>query len=314
MRFIAAFLFLCVPLFADERPGRVLFFHASCPPCIEALEGPQQFPDWLRKAGWKIGAGTDSHVQLIDVDRRDDLRTIYKVDKVPAMVVLGSDLRVHQYTDRQSLLSLLPSDSKPEASPTPYAEVVRVLSLLPKPEVGFVDYGCGDARWCIAAAEKWGCKATGIEIDPARAAMAKRRVQDAGLGHLVTIIEGDATTIDVAADVGVAYLYQGVLDKLKPRAEKLRAFASYIHQPAGLHVSKSGDSWIYTRPEPVKAAVWNGQSYAGPVCNNPLCGMCNSIRSQLAATVSAKPAGGHYENRKFCNGRSCWFESVWVPD
>jgi len=211
---------------------------------------------------------------------------------------------------------------KPEAAPTPHAEVSRVLGLLPKPEVAFVDFGCGaDARWCIAAAEKWGCKAIGIEIDPTRAALAKRRVKEAGLERAVTIVEGDAITTDVQADVGVAYLYPAVMDRLKPRIEKLRAFASYIHQPAGIAAVKNGDSWIYTGPIAVasqpRAAVWNGQLYSGPLCSNPACGMCNSIRSQLSQRTAAEtvsPAKGHYETRKFCNGRSCWFANVWVPD
>lgn len=97
------------------------------------------------------------------------------------------------------------SDVAPEASPTPHAEIDRVLSLLPRPAVGFVDFGCGaDARWCIAAAKKWNCVAVGVEIDPARAASAKEAVRKAGLQYVVTIVEGDATTTDVQADVGVA--------------------------------------------------------------------------------------------------------------
>lgn len=181
-------------------------------------------------------------------------------------------------------IGVLPSERtavQAEAVPTPYSEVVRVLALLPKPEVGFVDYGCGDARWCICAAERWGCRATGIEIDPDRAAAARRRVREAGLDHLITIVEGDATKTDVKADVGVAYLYSDTLAKLKPRAEQLRAFASYLHNPPGLPVVKNGDSWIYTKAASRPFAVWEGQTYFAPVCNNPNCGMCASIRAQL---------------------------------
>lgn len=218
-----------------------------------------------------------------------------------------------------------------DATPTPYNEVVRVIGLLPKPEVGFVDFGCGsEARWCITAAERWGCRVTGIEIDPTRAALAKRRVEEAGLDHLITIIEGDAITTDVQADVGVAYLYSDVLGQLKPRLEKLRAFASYLHQPPGLAAVKNGESWIYTRPTTsaaqVKGAVWNGQVYSHPVCNNPACGMCNAIRAQLNASQSRPPwppeasiansmaARGHYETRVQCNGRRCQKVNVWVQD
>lgn len=228
-----------------------------------------------------------------------------------------------------------------EAAHTPMAEVVRVLNLLPRPQVGFVDFGCGyDARWCIAAAEKWGCKVTGIEIDPYRAAAARERVRNLGLSHLITIVEGDAGEVPVRADVGVAYLYPELLARLKPRLEALRAFASYLHQPAGMPVVKNGDSWVYARPpalvrndrqaSPVNLqavhneiyqqvqsssrplAEWGGQYYAGPVCSNPGCAMCNAIRGQIASQQAAakQPAStGHWVKR--CYGGYCRME--WVP-
>lgn len=170
----------------------------------------------------------------------------------------------------------------PEAFATPYREVVRIVGLLPKPEVGFVEYGCGDARWCVVAAETWGCRCYGIEIDPDRAAAARRRVREAGLDHLITIVEGDAITTDVKADVGVAYLYSDTLAKMRPKFEKLRAFASYRHEPPGLPVVKNGDSWIYTKSAGRPFAIWNGQQYFGRVCSDPNCGMCNSIQAQLS--------------------------------
>jgi len=177
---------------------------------------------------------------------------------------------------------VLPGSVQAEAVPTPLAEVERVIGLLPKPDVGFVDYGCGDARWCIAAAKRWNCKVTGIELDPDRAALARRRVVESGWDHLITIVEGDATTTDVKADVGVAYLYSDTLAKLKPRAEKLKAFASYRHEPPGLPVVRNGDSWIYTKAAGRPFAIWNGQQYFGRVCSDPNCGMCNSIQAQLS--------------------------------
>ncbi len=172
----------------------------------------------------------------------------------------------------------------PDEFPTPQSEVDRVIRLLPKPQIGFVEFGCGsDARWCVAAVQHWGCRAIGIEIDPVRAYAARAYVKDAGLDGSITIIEGDATTTDVQSDVGAVYLYDEVLVKLKPRLEKLRSFASYMHQPPGLMVTKNGDSWIYTQPARVPLAVWGGHTYTGPVCNDPRCGMCNAIRSQLNA-------------------------------
>ena len=177
-----------------------------------------------------------------------------------------------------------------EAAPTPGQEVERVIGLLPKPEIGFVDYGCGDARWCIAAVERWGCRATGIEIDHDRATMARERVKSLGLSHLITIVEGDVTTTNVEADVGVAYLYADVLEQLRPRLQKLRAFASYQHQPPGLPVTKNGNSWLYVRDtQQPQSATWQGQHYSHPVCNSPGCVMCNSIRRQLDSGMPNPP-------------------------
>jgi len=206
------------------------------------------------------------------------------------------------------------SQADADAAPTPQSEIARVLALLPKPTIGFVDFGCGaDARWCIAAAQRWGCRVTGVEIDPTRAAAAKECVRAAGLGNLVTIVEGDAITTDVQADVGVAYLWPDVLAKLKSRLEKLAAFASYMHRPP-VAATQNGDTWIYLRPQPVAlqqvtAAAWGGQLYSRPLCNSPYCAMCNAIRAQLA-TAPQQASSGHYV--KHCSGGNCWYE--WVAD
>ena len=177
----------------------------------------------------------------------------------------------------------------PEAGPTPIAEVARVLAILkPRADEVFVDYGCGaDARWCVAAAETYGCRAVGVEIDPERAASARAHVASLGLSGRIEIIEGDALTADVDADVGVVYLYSDVLDSLRPKLTELDRFASYMHQVPNLPMSKSGDAYVWQQQfatQPVTAdryAVWGNQYYRAPVCNSPGCRMCASIRSQL---------------------------------
>lgn len=207
-----------------------------------------------------------------------------------------------------------------EATPTPYDEIDRVLGLLPKPRFGFVDFGCGaDARWCLAAARKHGCKSIGMEIDPTRAKMARERVKQEGLADLIEIYCADSTAYSYQnCDVGVAFLYPETLQKLKPQIESLAAFASYMHKPP-VEARLSGDSWIYEsymNPRLTRTAqpmaVWGNQTYSGRVCGNPNCGMCNSIESQLASQVQAPR--GHYQKVKRCDGRRCWFETVWVQD
>ena len=206
----------------------------------------------------------------------------------------------------------------PAAAPTPMAEVVRVLALLPEPKIAYADLGCGDGRWLFAAAERWpGVRIIGVELDPVTAEATREQVRRAGLTHRITIKTGDATRVDVSADVATAYLYADVLEQLRPRLEKLRAFASYLHRPPGLPVVRNGDSWFYSQPTPQAVAVWNGRAFTSAVCSDANCVMCRSIRAQLAAPVAtpepAKAASGQWVRTKVCNGRACWFEDRWVP-
>jgi hypothetical protein len=210
-------------------------------------------------------------------------------DVAPVQVAAWSVAPEPAPTRPDVLLDTLPEPlATADAAHTPMSEVVRVLDLLPRPQVGFVDLGCGyDARWCIAAAEKWGCRVTGVEIDPQRAAAARERVRNLGLDHLITIVEGDVGTAEIQGDVAVAYLYPDLLERIKPRLEYFRAFASYLHEPPGLPVVKNGDSWVYTKPQQTavaqsKAAVWQGRTYTRPVCTSAGCQMCASIRFQLS--------------------------------
>lgn len=277
-----------VVVWGDVPKKRILDFYGPswCPACPVALadinksvgnefnirvyKDDSQYPSWVVTQAQSVGYplvhwtnNSGSH-KIVGWSGIEAFRNEDGVTKNPAVSVAGD-----------------------ESAPTPGQEVERVIGLLPKPEIGFVDYGCGDARWCIAAAERWGCRVTGVEINPARAAAARERVRLLGLSHLITIITGDATTTDVEADVGVVYLYADVLEKLVPKLENLTAFASYMHRPPGLPVVQNGDSWIYTRAanqsvnQPQPAAVWGGQYYSQPVCNSPGCAMCNAIRRQL---------------------------------
>lgn len=215
-----------------------------------------------------------------------------------------------------------------ESAPTPYAEIERVLSLLPKPSKGFVDFGCGaDARWCLAAAEKWGCKCIGMEIDPTRAKLAQERVKAEGFADLIEIYYADSTAYSYPnCDVGIAYLYPATLDKLKPQIEGLTAFASMFHQPP-VPAIKNGNAWIYRKPAMTAMAsqpvgIWNGVAYSGPQpgCN---CPMCQSIVAQIEAqrrlqqqqpSAAANQPRGHYERRKVCTNGYCRIENVWVQD
>lgn len=79
-----------------------------------------------------------------------------------------------------------------------------------------VDLGCGDGRLVVASAARGG-RSVGVEMDPDLADRARSRAADAGLADRVTIVTGDARTVDLDdADVVFAFLPTDVLADLLP--------------------------------------------------------------------------------------------------
>lgn len=70
----------------------------------------------------------------------------------------------------------------------------------------FYDVGCGDGRLVIHAAQRYGARAVGIEIDRDRAQQARDAVEAAGVAHLVTIHHGNALDFDFA-DATIVFLF-----------------------------------------------------------------------------------------------------------
>lgn len=82
------------------------------------------------------------------------------------------------------------------------------------------DLGCGDGRIVITAAEEFGARGVGVELDPALAATAAAAVQDKGLADRVQIKQGDVRGLDAStASVITLYLNEKanrqLLDSLK---------------------------------------------------------------------------------------------------
>jgi SAM-dependent methyltransferase len=71
-----------------------------------------------------------------------------------------------------------------------YAVVRAALDLLPRRDISVLDVGSGRGRVLLCGALR-GARVTGIEILPARAAMAREAATRLGLSN-VTIVEGDA--------------------------------------------------------------------------------------------------------------------------
>lgn len=108
--------------------------------------------------------------------------------------------------------------------PTPKPVVEKMLRVAKVTKNDLVyDLGCGDGRIVIMAAEKFGARAVGFDIDPKMVAKARANVIAAGVQHLVTIKEADIFELDLTpANVITMYLLPRLNVKLIPQLEKLK--------------------------------------------------------------------------------------------
>lgn len=141
----------------------------------------------------------------------------------------------------------------PEQEPTPDDLIDKMLDLMQLTSADVLaDIGCGDGRILIAAVERSGCKAIGIEIDPVKADEARRSVEAAGLSGRIEVITGEALEFDPESH-GVtaitAYLYPELLQQLTEtfKSPGVRIVATPFHQVPGLVMQQSGDVWSYQR-------------------------------------------------------------------
>jgi SAM-dependent methyltransferase len=80
------------------------------------------------------------------------------------------------------------------------------------------DLGCGDGRIVITAAQKFGARGVGIDIDPERVEEASGNVRRAGVADRVKIVRGDLFEADIReATVVTLYLLTELNLRLRPR-------------------------------------------------------------------------------------------------
>lgn len=105
--------------------------------------------------------------------------------------------------------------------PTPSNVVLRMLELA-KPLRGelLVDLGCGDGRILILAAELYGCRCIGYEIDNNLIREAIREIRSRGIRN-VKILRKDLFKADIGdADILTLYLTPKALEVLSKRIVK----------------------------------------------------------------------------------------------
>lgn len=118
-----------------------------------------------------------------------------------------------------------PSTEAPEREPdvpyvpTPNEVVVRMLELakVQKDDVLY-DLGSGDGRIVITAAQKYGTRGTGIDINPERIREANANAQKAGVTDRVQFRQQDLFKTDLSdATVVTLYLLPDINVKLRPQ-------------------------------------------------------------------------------------------------
>ena len=112
----------------------------------------------------------------------------------------------------------------PRSPDVPYVptkqEVVEEMLRLAGVKPGDVvyDLGCGDGRIVITAAQKFGARGIGVDINPQRIAEANANARRAGVEKEVTFGLGDLFEADIReATVVTLYLLPDVNLRLKPK-------------------------------------------------------------------------------------------------
>lgn len=147
--------------------------------------------------------------------------------------------------------------------PTPPAVVEEMLRLA---EIGpddlLYDLGSGDGRIVITAAQKYGARGVGVDIDPERIAESETNARAAKVTDKVRFIEGDLFEVDLSPATAVTlYLTSSVNLRLRPKLlEELRAGTPVVSHDFGMQdwepevIVTVGGSTVYLWRIPARVA------------------------------------------------------------
>jgi SAM-dependent methyltransferase len=101
-------------------------------------------------------------------------------------------------------------------TPQPVVEAMLKLAAVTSDDVVY-DLGSGDGRIVILAAQRYGARGVGIEIDPRLVARSRQIAREAAVEDKVSFIEGDLFTADIsAATVVTLWLSPTINARLEP--------------------------------------------------------------------------------------------------
>ncbi|MFX0059012.1 MAG: SAM-dependent methyltransferase [Candidatus Hodarchaeota archaeon] len=115
--------------------------------------------------------------------------------------------------------------------PTRMKKVREMLSLADiEPNEVVYDLGCGDGRFIVTAARKFGAKAIGIEINLLLYLWCQFLITIRGLRRKIKVVYGDFFKHDLSnADVVICYLLQATNNKLEEKLiQELKSTARVI--------------------------------------------------------------------------------------
>ena len=106
--------------------------------------------------------------------------------------------------------------------PTPRHVALKMLTLANVSSDDIVyDLGSGDGRILIIAAQEFGARGVGVEIDPKLVQTARRKAQRAGVADLVEFRQGDLFETDLSeATVVTLYLWPDMNNRLRPKLQR----------------------------------------------------------------------------------------------
>jgi SAM-dependent methyltransferase len=142
------------------------------------------------------------------------------IDTLMSLIPLGCLLLLVLVT---GIISILWTDLKGApyvATPRHTARRMLTLAEVGREDVVY-DLGSGDGRILWLAAQEFGARAVGIEIDPFRYAWTKLLIRFKGLQGQVEIVRADFFAVDLsAASVVTAYLLRDTNRKLMSKLER----------------------------------------------------------------------------------------------
>jgi len=100
------------------------------------------------------------------------------------------------------------------------AEQMLHLARVSKDDVVY-DLGSGDGRLVVLAAQQFGARGVGVEIDSKLVAIAREVAREAGVAGRVSFIEGDLFSADISnATVVLLYLSPGINRELEGKLKR----------------------------------------------------------------------------------------------